>query len=113
MTLTLIFRTVALVMLSATVSAHPGHGEVKVLSGTVVMIEAERIQIDTFDRASLSRKRIWVIVDEKTKIQSGKTRLALSDLRQAQTVECMAETEEGKDGGTDLRALQIRLKKTK
>lgn len=33
-----------------------------------------------------------------------------SDLHRDQEIDCMAETEEGKDGTTDLRAVRIRLK---
>jgi hypothetical protein len=100
----------AFVALPATVGDHPGHGEIKVLSGTVIAVEPERIRIEFFDRTSFSSKSVWVLVDDKTKIQTGKTRLQLTDLKFGQDVDCMAETEIGKDERTVLRALQIRLK---
>ena len=113
MKLPLAWPAVALLLFSRSVSAHPGHGDVKVLSGALTAVEAERIQINVFDQASLGHLRVWVIVDNDTKIEAGKTRLAVSDLRRDQEVDCMAETEEGKDGATDLRALRIRVKKAR
>lgn len=94
-------------------SAHPGHGEVKVMSGTVIAIQSERIQIEFFDRTSFSTKLVWVFVDDKTKVTAGKSRLRLSDLKLQQDIDCMAETEIGKDDTTVLRAVQIRLKPKK
>lgn len=100
-------------LLPLMLAAHPGHGEVSTMSGTVAAVEAKRIQLDVFDRASFSNKRIWVFVDDKTKIQDGKTRLQLADLKRGQPVDCMAETEEGTDGATALRAIQIRFRTAK
>ncbi len=107
------FHLSAVLALSALASPHPGHGEVKVLSGRLLAVEAERIQIDVFDREAFSHKRVWVILDAHTKIEAGKARRAAADLRPDQEVDCMAETEEGKDGAIDLRALRIRLKNAK
>lgn len=109
-----ILATTAIVLMCwASLAAHPGHGEVKVLSGKLIAIQAERIQIDFFDRSSFSTKLVWVLVDDKTKVTAGKTRLTLADLKTHQEVDCMAETDDGKDGTTALRAVQIRLKPTK
>jgi hypothetical protein len=94
----------------AAVGDHPGHGEVKVISGKVIVIQAERIQIEYFDRTSFSTKSAWVFVDGKTKVTTGKTRLAMTDLKFGQEIECMAETEIAQDETTVLRAVQIRLK---
>jgi len=93
--------------------AHPGHGEVSLLKGTIVSIEATRVQLEVFDRASASVRRIWVIVDETTGVRSGKARLSLNDLRAGAEVECASETDEGPDGATILRAVTFRFKAPK
>lgn len=92
--------TTFVLMCWGTLAAHPGHGEVKVM-------------IEFFDRTSFSTKLVWVFVDDKTKVTAGKTRLALTDLKLQQDIDCMAETEIGKDEITVLRAVQIRLKQKK
>jgi len=104
---------IAVAVLTAAPAAHPGHGEVAMLSGKVTAVETDRIQIDVFDRASFSRKRVWVFVDAKTKIQNGKVRVASTELKRDLEIDCIAETEEGKDGATALRAVQIRFKRSK
>ena len=94
----------------AVTSAHPGHGEKKMLSGTIVAIQPAKVQIEVFDQASFSTQRIWVVVDDKTTVRSGKNRLALADLRSGQSVECAAETDEGPDGISFLHAITLRIK---
>ena len=103
----MMLHTVVLVVLSATLSAHPGHGEVELLTGTVTAIEAARIQLEVFDRNAFRTARRWVIVDEKTKVQSGKTRVGLGELRVGQDIDCMAENEEGEDGGEGAGGYQV------
>jgi len=109
----LAFVLASFIALPAAVGDHPGHGEIKLLSGKVIAVEAERIRIEFFDRTSFSTKGAWVFVDDKTKVTDGKTRLALTDLKFGQDIDCMAETEIGKDEITVLRAVQIRLKPKK
>ena len=109
----LLMATVLVLMCATAIAAHPGHGEVKVLSGRLVAVQVGKIQIEFFDRSSFSTKLSWVLVDDKTKVTAGKTRLTLADLKLHQEIDCMAEIEEGKDGTTALRAVQIRLKKAK
>lgn len=105
--------TMIVLMCWAGLTAHPGHGEVKVMSGKLVAVQAKNIQIEFFDPTSFTTKLVWVLVDDTTKVTAGKTRLAWTDLRLQQQIDCMAETEEGKDGTTALRAVQIRLKLAK
>jgi hypothetical protein len=93
---------------------HPGHGEKKMLSGTIVAIQPTKVQIEVFDQASFSTQRVWVVVDEKTTtIRAGKNRLTRADLRSGQEVECAAETDEGPDGASFLVAITLRLKQGK
>ncbi len=109
----LLAAAAAVLMCWTSLAAHPGHGEVKVMSGKVVAVQATRIQIEFFDRTSFTTKLVWVFVDGKTTITAAKTRLALTDLTPQQEIDCMAETEEGKDGSTELRAVQVRVKQKK
>ena len=94
-------------------AGHPGHGEKKMLSGTLVAIEPTKVQIEVFDQASFSTQRVWVILDDGTTIRSGKNRLNRGDLRSGQSVECAAETDEGPDGGSRLLAITLRIKPAK
>jgi hypothetical protein len=94
-------------------AAHPGHGEKKMLSGTIVAVEQTKIQVEVFDQASFSTQRIWVVIDDKTTIRSGKNRLTLQDLHNGQQVEYAAETDEGPDGASLLLAITLRVKPSK
>jgi hypothetical protein len=100
-------------LLSSVVVAHPGHGEKVMLSGTIVSIQATRVQLEIFDRASFGIRRVWVVVDDTTGVRSRKARLTLADLHTGLEVECASETDEGPDGATLLRAITFRLKPTK
>jgi len=100
-------------MLSALLSAHPGHGEKAMLAGKIVSMEPTKIELEIFDRASFSTRRQWVVVDEQTGVRAGKARLTLADLRVGLEVECASETDEGPDGATFLRAITFRLKAAK
>ena len=94
-------------------AAHPGHGEKTMLSGKIVAIEPTKLQMEVFDQASFSTQRVWVVVDDKTTVRSGNTRLKVHDLRTGQQVECAAETDEGPDGASLLLAITFRVKPTK
>jgi len=66
----------AVLILVAAVSAvaHDGHEPVVVL-GTIQAVNADRIQIETRDDASLQLKRVWVITTAKTIYKRGKERV--------------------------------------
>jgi hypothetical protein len=100
---------VGVVFTCGLLAAHPGHGEKKMLSGTIVTIEAAKIQLEVFDQASFSTQRVWVVVDDKTTVRAGKSRLKIEDLRTGQQVECAAETDEGPDGAALLLAITFRV----
>jgi hypothetical protein len=104
-----LFTTVALALMCGLLAAHPGHGEKKMLSGKIVAIEAAKVQLEVFDQASFSTQRVWVVVDDKTTVRSGKLRLTVDDLRAGQRVECAAETDEGPDGASLLVAITFRV----
>jgi hypothetical protein len=100
-------------LLTDPIAAHPGHGEKKMLSGTIVAIEPTKVQMEVFDQASFSTQRLWVVVDDTTTVRSGKNRLVIADLRTGQSVECAAETDEGPDGASLLLAITLRVKPSK
>ena len=96
--------------LDPAVAAHPGHGDPVVMSGTITTITATRIEIDTFDRASFTSKRIWLVVDQKTAVRAGKQRLQLGDLRIGQEVDVAGETDLGPADEPLIRAITFRVK---
>jgi hypothetical protein len=104
----LLMSAVAL-MLPVLAVAHPGHGEKRLLSGTVSAIERDRVQLDVFDQASFSRRLVWVVVDEHTVVRVGKARLNATELRVGQRVDCASETDEGPDGVSFLRAVTFKV----
>jgi hypothetical protein len=111
--LTAISTAIGTAMLSALLSAHPGHGEKAMLAGKIVAMEPTRVQLEIFDRASFSTRRVWVVVDEHTGVRAGKARLTLKDLHAGLEVECASDTDEGPDGASFLRAVTFRLKSAK
>ena len=98
------------VLFAGRAGAHPGHGDPVMLSGTVVAVEAKRVQIETLDRASAAIKKVWVVVDDKTVVRAGKERLTAAALRVGQTVDCAGETDLGPNEEPLVRAITFRLK---
>jgi hypothetical protein len=90
--------------------AHPGHGEIVLYSGAVLTVESGRVELEIFDKASFTTRRVWVIVDEKTVVRAGKARLPVSELRTGQQIDFAGETDEGPDGKTLVRAVTFRVK---
>lgn len=107
------FTTVVLALMSSVLLAHPGHGEKKMLAGTIVAIAPAKIQLEVFEQASFSTQRVWLVVNDHTTVRSGKARLKVEDLRNGQQVECAAETDEGPDGASLLVAITFRVKPIK
>jgi hypothetical protein len=100
----------SLMLLPAIALAHPGHGEIVLYSGQVLTVESERVELEIFDKASFSTRRVWVVVDTKTVVRAGKAKLPVSELRAGQKVEFAGETDEGPDGKSLVRAVTFRLK---
>jgi hypothetical protein len=90
--------------------AHPGHGEIVLYSGQVLTVESERVELEVFDKASFTNRRVWVVVDGKTVVRAGKERLPISALRAGQKIEFAGETDEGPDGKSLVRAVTFRVK---
>ena len=90
-------------------SAHDGHGERVVIMGTIQAINADRIQIETRDDATLQMKRVWVITTEKTRYKRGKTRVDAdaAELATGERVVAVAMSEHTEDNSPRLFALQI------
>jgi hypothetical protein len=99
-----------LAIAQAAALAHPGHGELVLYSGQVLTVESERVELEVFDKASFSTRRVWVVVDSKTVVRAGKAKLPVSELRAGQKVEFAGETDEGPDGKSLVRAVTFRVK---
>ena len=101
---------IIVVLFAVRASAHPGHGDPVMVSGTVTAIEAKRVQIETLDRASATIKKVWVVIDDKTVVRVGKARLTATELRIGQNVDCAGETDLGPNDEPLVRAITFRLK---
>jgi methionine-rich copper-binding protein CopC len=97
---------------SATVAlAHDGHGERVIITGTIQAINADRIQIETRDDASLQMKRVSVVTTKKTRYKRGKARVEAdaAQLTTGERVVAIATGEHTQDNSLRLLALQIDL----
>jgi hypothetical protein len=106
---------VAVIALLATfvpVAAHENHALI-VIAGTVAAVETGRLQLDTFDRTTLQRKKLWLLIDAKTRLRIGKERVETLDLRPGHQVDTVAQSEDTPDGSLRYRAIQIRLNQPK
>ena len=101
------------VLLSLTsAGAHPGHGST-LLVGTLLSIAPDAVTIEVRDLASLTTKRVRVVVNKDTKYRQGKQRVLLSESYVGSRVEVFAEYEEGPRGDTTYLATEIKLPKPK
>lgn len=99
------------VAMTGTLLAHPGHGEVKRLSGTVIHMSDTTIDVDTFDAATMQRKTISLTIDEKTKWVVGKKAGDRFSLPSGHQVELLMVMEDMPDGTMRTRAVEIKVKK--
>ena len=61
----------ALLSVSSVLLAHPGHGST-VVTGTLTAVAADAVSIDVRDLASLTMRRVRILVNEETKYRLGK-----------------------------------------
>jgi hypothetical protein len=92
--------------------AHPGHGST-LLVGTLLSIASDAVTIEVRDVASLTTKRVRIVVNRDTKYRQGKQRVLLSESYVGSRVEVLAEYEEGPRGDTTYLATEIKLPKPK
>lgn len=95
--------------------AHDGHGEQKVMSGTVKTVLPERIEIETFDQNTIQLKRIWIETDAKTKYVRAKTKVDVVDPRPSagERVTAVVVGEHAKDGSIRFVTRQLELPRRK
>jgi hypothetical protein len=92
--------------------AHPGHGSA-LLVGTLVSFNTDAVTIEVRDLASLTTKRIRVLVSADTKYRQGKERVQISESHVGSRIEILADYEEGPRGDTTYSATEIKLPKPK
>lgn len=102
---------VLIAAMSVAVAAHPGHGEIQRLSGTVVRMSETVLAVDTFDAASMQRKAVSLKIDEKTKWVVGKKAGERFALPAGHQVELLMVMEDLPDGTMRTRAVEIKVKK--
>ena len=103
--------SVLIAAMSVAVTAHPGHGEIQRLSGTVVRVSETVLAVDTFDPASMQRKAVSLTIDDKTKWVVGKKAGERFTLPAGHQVELLMVTEDLPDGTMRTRAVEIKVKK--
>jgi hypothetical protein len=108
---TLFCAVAALILGMGAITAHDGHGETLVLTGTIQAISAERIEIEARDEAAMQLKRVWVITTPKTKYKRGKqfVNAKAVELTLGERVTAVVSSEHTDDKSLRLLALQLEL----
>ena len=107
-----LFATV-LLLLTVPVAAHDGHDEVTILTGKVIRVENQTIQLETFDQTMMRLKNVSILIDAKTKFLLGKKRVQTLELAPGHRIEIAVRSEHARDDSIRLRGLQIRLDEPK
>ena len=100
----------------APIVAHPGHDPIAV-TGTLLRVLPERIEVDTFDTSSLQKRTMSIVTDEYTKWKLGKRTVDRAELAAGTPVVVAfthAELEDGTDGlvALEVRAREVKKKKS-
>ena len=96
----------------APIVAHPGHDPIAV-SGTLLRVLPERIEVETFDTSTLQKRTMSIVTDEYTKWKLGKKTVDRQEVAAGASVIVAfthAELEDGTDG---LVALKVRAREVK
>jgi hypothetical protein len=96
----------------APASAHPGHDPIAV-SGTLVRVFPERIEVDTFDATSMQRRIVSIVTDEYTRWTLGKKTVNPAELMAGTAVVVAFTHAELEDGSDGLVALEVRGREVK
>lgn len=99
------------VAMMGTLQAHPGHGDVKRLSGRVMHMSDTTINVDAFDAATMQRKTISLTIDAKTKWVVGKKAGERFSLPSGHQVGLLMVMEDMPDGTMRTRAVEITVRK--
>jgi hypothetical protein len=94
------------------VAAHPGHDPIAV-TGTLLRVLPERIEVDTFDTTSMQKRTMSIVTDEYTKWKLGKKSVDRTELAAGTPVVVAFTHAELKDGTDGLVALEIRGREVK
>lgn len=88
-------------------AGHPGHDPVA-MTGTLIQISGNRIEVEVFDTAQLRTRRVVAAIDEKTKWRLGKQKIEPSQLEPGMRVVITMEPLDAENRVTDFRAIEIR-----
>ena len=100
----------------APIVAHPGHDPIAV-SGTLLRVLPERIEVETFDTSTLQKRTMSIVTDTYTKWKLGKRTVEPTELAAGTSVVVAfthAELEDGTDGlvALEVRAREVKKKKS-
>ena len=90
---------------------HPGHDEIKLLTGQIASAEEASIVIDYFDAAAMERKMMSLVVDGRTKWTLAKKQVEPFALVKGQRVDVLMVSEDLPGGLLQTRAVEIKVKK--
>lgn len=92
--------------------AHPGHDPIAV-SGTLLRVLPERIEVDTYDTTVMQRRTVSIVTDQYTRWKLGKKTVNPTELAAGTPVVVAFTHAELKDGTDGLVALEIRGREVK
>ena len=102
---------ISLLLMSTHATAHPGHDEVKLLVGEIAGAEERSVIIAYFDAATMERKTMSFVIDERTKWTLAKKRVGRFALPLGQRVDVLMVVEDLPGGGLQTRAVEIKVKR--
>jgi hypothetical protein len=92
--------------------AHPGHDPIAV-TGTLLRVLPERIEVDTFDTTSMQKRTVSIATDQYTKWKLGKKTVNPTELAAGTPIVVAFTHAELKDGTDGLVALEVRAREVK
>ena len=94
------------------ITAHPGHDLVAV-TGTLVRVLPERIEVNTYDTAAMQRRTVSIVTDQHTKWRLGKKTVNPTELAAGTPVVVAFTHAELRDGTDGLVAPEVRRREAK
>ena len=94
------------------IAGHPGHDPVA-MTGTLIRLLGNRVEVEVFDSTLLRTRRVIASIDEKTKCRLGKEKVEPSQLEPGVRVVITMEPLDAENRVTDFRAIEIRASQPK
>lgn len=102
---------ISLLLFANYATAHPGHGEVRLLVGQIAGAGDSSVVIDYLDTAGMERKSLSLAIDERTKWTLAKKPVERFALVIGQRVDVLMVAEDLPGGLLQTRAVEIKVKK--